>query len=99
MKSPYVRYAAGILAGNLKGASKAEQLFASFVQAVVAKREKAERGVGMRGYKYSPDIVEFSHIIQMHSAASYKFMKDLLPVPVPRTLAYVPVKTRIQVPY
>jgi hypothetical protein len=53
------------------------------------KADKEERGVGMQGFQYSPDLLEFSHIVATHSPRAYHFIKDYLPLPTPRTIKYV----------
>jgi hypothetical protein len=83
-KSPYIQYAEGIMSGKYKG----DQFFASLLQAIVMKADKEDRGVGMQGFQYSPDLLEFSHIIATHSPRAYRFIKDYLPLPAPRTIEY-----------
>lgn len=64
-------------------------MFGCLLQAVVVKREKQVRGVGMQNFKYSPDLVEFAHIVHTHSSKAYDALKEFLPLPNPRTLKYV----------
>jgi hypothetical protein len=56
---------------------------------MVAKKDKAERGVGLQGFKYAPSLTEFAHIINIHSPRAYKALRNILPVPTARTLQYV----------
>ncbi|RDB22734.1 hypothetical protein Hypma_009977 [Hypsizygus marmoreus] len=81
--SPYICYAAGVLLGKYKG----DEFFASLLEAVVMKADKESRGVGMQGFRYSPDLLEFAHIVATHSPRAYSFIKKYLPTPTPRTLA------------
>ena len=80
-----MKYVRGVLSGEYKG----DDLFASILQAMVLKRDKEERGVGMQNFKHAPDLVEFAHIIHTHSPKAYDFLKGHLPLPDPRTLKYV----------
>lgn len=79
-----VRYAKGVLSGEYRG----DDLFGTLLQAVVVKRDKEQRGVGMQNFKYAPDLVEFAHIVQTHSSQAYKSLQEFFPVPDIRTLRY-----------
>ena len=77
-----IRYCKGVASGKYKG----DDMFGLLLQAVVIKREKEVRNVGMQNFKYAPDLVEFAHIIHSHSARAYDALKEFLPLPNPRTL-------------
>jgi hypothetical protein len=83
-----MKYTRGVLAGKYKG----DDLFASVLQAMVLKRDKQERGVGMQNFKYTPDLVEFAHIIHTHSPKAYEFLRDHLPLPDSRTIKYASLR-------
>ena len=80
--SPMIRYCKGVVSGKYKG----DDMFGLLLQAVVIKREKEARGVGMQNFKYAPDLVEFAHVIHAHSAKAYDALREFLPQPDPRTL-------------
>lgn len=61
-------------------------MFGCLLQAVVVKREKEARGVGMQNFTYQHDLVEFAHIIHTHSARAYNALKEFLPLPNARTI-------------
>lgn len=73
----------------VSGEYKGDDMFGLLLQAVVVKKEKDTRGVGMQNFKYKPDLVEFAHIIHTHSAKAYDSLKEFLPLPSPRTLKFV----------
>ena len=77
-----IRYCKGVVSGKYKG----DDMFGLLLQAVVIKKEKEARGVGMQNFKYAPDLVEFAHIIHTHSAKAYDALREFLPQPNPRTL-------------
>lgn len=77
-----MKYVRGVMSGKYKG----DDFFATLIQAMVIKRDKQERGVGMQNFKYAPDLVEFSHIMLTHSPKAYASLKNILPIPDPRTL-------------
>lgn len=82
---PLIRYCKGVISGNYKG----NNMFGNLLQAVVIKQEKEARGVGMQNFKYTPDLVEFAHIIHTHSPKAYESLKEFFPLPSPRTLKFV----------
>ncbi|KAF8905727.1 hypothetical protein CPB84DRAFT_1823080 [Gymnopilus junonius] len=75
----------GVASGQYKG----DDMFGYLLQAVVVKRDKEIRGVGMQNFKHKPDLVEFAHIIHTHSARAYNSLREFLPLPNPRTLHYL----------
>jgi hypothetical protein len=83
--SPMMRYAQGVMSGKYKE----DDLFGSLMQAVVLRRDKEERGIGMQGFKYAPNLVEWAHIVFTHSPRAYKSVQEYLPLPKARTLEYV----------
>ncbi|KAF9459537.1 hypothetical protein BDZ94DRAFT_1381618 [Collybia nuda] len=80
--SPLMMYVRGVMSGKYKG----DDFFATLIQAMVIKRDKQERGVGMQNFKYAPDLVEFSHIMLTHSPRAYESLRNILPIPDPRSL-------------
>ena len=72
----------------MSGKYKGDEFFASLLQAILMKADKQEHGVGMQGFHYSPDLLEFAHIVATHSPRAYRFIKDHLPLPTPRTIEY-----------
>jgi hypothetical protein len=84
-ESPLMKYVRGVLGGKYRG----DDLFASILQAVVLKHDKEERGVGMQNFRYTPELMEFSYIIQAHSPKAYEFLKQYLPMPNLRTIKCV----------
>ena len=76
-ETPLLKYTQGVLAGKYKG----DDLFVSVLQAMVLKRDKQERGVGIQNFKYTPDLIKFAHIIHTHSPKAYEFPRDHLSLP------------------
>lgn len=66
--------------------NKGDEFFANLLRAYIEKRKRADRGKGMQGYKYAPDLYEFSHIIEMSSSGTFSFAGDFLPLPEARHL-------------
>jgi hypothetical protein len=56
---------------------------------MVAKQDKEERGVGLQGFRYAPGLTEFAHIINIHSPRAYQAIRNILPLPTPRSLQFV----------
>ncbi|KAF8814342.1 hypothetical protein BYT27DRAFT_7250098 [Phlegmacium glaucopus] len=80
--SPLIRYCKGVASGKYKG----DDMFGLLLQAVVVKREKEARNIGMQNFKYAHDLVEFAHVIHTHSPKAYDALREFLPQPDPRTL-------------
>ncbi|KAK1223302.1 hypothetical protein PQX77_013840 [Marasmius sp. AFHP31] len=53
---------------------------------MVVRRNKLDAGVGMQNFQYAPDVIQLSHIIQMHSTVAYEFLWEYLPLPTVRSL-------------
>ncbi|KAF8877790.1 hypothetical protein BD779DRAFT_1448231 [Infundibulicybe gibba] len=83
--NPLIKYTKGVISGKYQG----NDLFGTLLQAVVVKRDKEQRGVGIQNFKYAPELIEFAHIVHTHSPRAYETIKEFLPVPSPRTLLYV----------
>ncbi|KAJ7828433.1 hypothetical protein B0H13DRAFT_1656278 [Mycena leptocephala] len=84
-KSPALRYAIGVLSGKYKG----DDIFGGLLNAMIMKSDKEDRGVGTQGMRYAPQVMEFFHILHMHSPRAFKFISKYLPAPTERTLQYV----------
>jgi len=80
-----VLYTRDILDGKHAG-NKGDEFFANLIIAYIEKRKRADRGKGMQGYQYTPDLYEFSHIIEMSSSGTFSFVGEFLPLPVARHL-------------
>ncbi|KAI9062819.1 hypothetical protein FKP32DRAFT_1548995, partial [Trametes sanguinea] len=52
------------------------------------KKDKAERGVGMQNFKFTPAFDEFMHIVHIHSARAYRFLASQLPMRTERSIRY-----------
>ncbi|ETW79465.1 hypothetical protein HETIRDRAFT_306089, partial [Heterobasidion irregulare TC 32-1] len=59
------------------------------VSAMVQKKDRELRSIGMQGFRYAPDVVQFAHIINIHSPRAYQAIRHSLPLPDPRTLQYL----------
>ncbi|THH16946.1 hypothetical protein EW146_g3772 [Bondarzewia mesenterica] len=62
------------------------KFFVDLVKTMVLKKDKKLCGVGMQGFKYAPDVLEFAHIISVHSPRAYQSIRELLQLPDIRTL-------------
>ncbi|KAF8148819.1 hypothetical protein B0H34DRAFT_828006 [Crassisporium funariophilum] len=78
---PCVRYANGVLAGRYN-----DQVFSGLLEAMVQKRNRKERGVGMQNFRYAPAWDEFAHILNIHSPRAYRALRKHFPAPAERTL-------------
>ena len=56
---------------------------------MVSRKDKERRGVGLQGFKYTPGLTEFAHIINIHSPRAYQAIRNILPVPTARNLQCV----------
>ncbi|THH05194.1 hypothetical protein EW146_g9969 [Bondarzewia mesenterica] len=72
--------------GVLQGDFASERVFLGLMEALVQKKDKELRGVGMQGFKYAPDVVEMAHIINIHSPRAYQAIRNAFPFPEKRTL-------------
>lgn len=79
---PILKYVNGLISGKFKE----DQLFADLIEAMYIKDNKRQRGKGLQNMRYSPNIVEFSHILLTHSPRAYKQLQEFLPLPTQRTL-------------
>ncbi|PSR70772.1 hypothetical protein PHLCEN_2v13350, partial [Hermanssonia centrifuga] len=72
--SPFMRFTQAVLDGTFKN-----DICVGFIQAMMLKIDKVERGVGMQNFKYAPAYDEFMHIINIHSPKAYRFIKEHIP--------------------
>ena len=79
-ETPGVKFALGVLSGK-----HTNKLFSGLMQAVLAKDDREDRGVGMQNFTYAPAWEELCHIIQIHSPRTYRALKAFLPMPNERT--------------
>ena len=56
---------------------------------MVQKSDRENRNVGMQGFKYSLEVKEFAHLINMRSPSAYRFIRDYLPLPTEEALRCV----------
>lgn len=80
-----MEYAKGVLDGKHKD----DNVFGTLLQAIVLKRDKEIRGVGMQGFKFAPELIELAHITFTHSPRAYESLRHHLPLPTSRTLLCV----------
>lgn len=80
-----MRYVKGVLDGKHKD----DNLFGTLLQAIVLKRDKEARGVGMQGFKFAPELTELAHITFTHSPRAYESLRHHFPLPTSRTLLCV----------
>lgn len=83
---PMLKYVNGLISGEYKEAN----LFADLIEAMYLKNDKKQRGKGLQNMCYSPNLVEFAHILLTHSPKAYVQLQEVLPLPTQRTLQYVP---------
>ena len=84
-KTPCLLYAKGVISGEFKS----EYIFTGLVEAMVSKKDKERRGIGLQGFKYAPGLTEFAHIINIHSPRAYQAIRNILPLPTTRSLQYI----------
>lgn len=82
---PMLKYVNGLISGEFKE----QKLFADLLEAMYLKNNKIQRGKGLQNMRYSPDVVEFSHILLTHSPKAYSQLREHLALPAQRTLQYV----------
>ena len=80
-----LKYVNGLILGQYKD----DKIFADLIEAMYIKNDKKERGKGLQNMSYSPDLVEFAHILLTHSPKAYRQLWEVLPLPTQRTLQYV----------
>ena len=80
-----LKYVNGLILGQYKD----DKIFADLIEAMYIKNDKKERGKGLQNMSYSPDLVEFAHILLTHSPKAYRQLREVLPLPTQRTLQYV----------
>ncbi|KAJ2912563.1 hypothetical protein MD484_g7863, partial [Candolleomyces efflorescens] len=80
-RTPCLLYAIGVSKGNYQD----DAIFTSLVDAMVKKKDKEERNVGMQGFQYAPDMKEFAHILSLASPRAYQSMRQVLALPTQRT--------------
>lgn len=56
---------------------------------MVKRVDKKKRGVGFQGFKYAPGVVEFAHIVSIHSPRAYRTIRHVLQLPTERSHQYV----------
>ncbi|KAG6906429.1 hypothetical protein DXG01_013965 [Tephrocybe rancida] len=81
-ESPMIKYVKGIMSGKYPS----DDVFGALLQALVLKRDKEEHRVGMQGFRYPENLVEWVHILFTHSRQAYLAVQEFLPLPQPRTL-------------
>ncbi|THH18184.1 hypothetical protein EW146_g2755 [Bondarzewia mesenterica] len=81
-RDPCILFAKGVVEGQFDN----ESVFVDLVKTMVLKKDKELRGVGMQGFKYAPDVLEFAHIISVHSPRAYQSIRKLLQLPDVQTL-------------
>jgi hypothetical protein len=55
---------------------------------MVKRVDKQKRGVGFQGFKYAPGVVEFAHIVSIHSPRAYRTIRHVLQLPTERSHQY-----------
>lgn len=80
----------------IDGAFDNDSVFVDLVSTMVQKKDKEMRGVGMQGFKYAPDIIQFANIISIHSPRAYHAIRHALPLLDVWTLQYAPFPSFLQ---
>ncbi|KAG7095522.1 hypothetical protein E1B28_006260 [Marasmius oreades] len=78
-------YVTEVLEGKHSG-NRGDEFFGSLLQAMLVKRSKAERGVGLQNFRHAPDLIQIAHMVQMHSTVAYQFLREYMPLPTVRAL-------------
>ncbi|KAJ3833288.1 hypothetical protein F5878DRAFT_700127 [Lentinula raphanica] len=73
--SIYTRFVLGVISGKYDD----EGVFLGLVHAMVQKKDKEERGVGMQNFQYTPEWDQFMHIASIHSPRTYEFIRSKFP--------------------
>ena len=74
MKSPYVRFALGVLDGKYD-----ENIFTGLIEIMMMKQDQEERGVGMQNFKYPPTWDEICNILRIQSPQAYHTLTEKIP--------------------
>ncbi|KAI1783947.1 hypothetical protein LXA43DRAFT_902571 [Ganoderma leucocontextum] len=82
-RSPFIQFTLSALDGSFQ-----DHIFTGLVEAVMVKKDKLERGVGMQNFKFAPAYDEFLHIINAHSPKAYRFFRQHLPGRTQRSIQY-----------
>lgn len=75
-----MHYVVGLLNGEFD-----DEVLKGLIEAMVQKRSKDSRGVGMQNFQYSPAWDEICHIINIISPCAYRALKAYFPMPDQRT--------------
>ncbi|KAF5391500.1 hypothetical protein D9757_002470 [Collybiopsis confluens] len=78
--SPLVQYTMGMLSGKYKDAH-----LAGLIEALVIRRDREQRGVGLQGIKYPPAWDELCHLIQVSSPKTYRLLEKYFPMQTERS--------------
>ncbi|TEB28567.1 hypothetical protein FA13DRAFT_1794026 [Coprinellus micaceus] len=80
-KSPYLRYALGVLAGKYN-----DETFNGFVEAYVRMKDREAQGKGMQNFKYTPQFLAFCQDIRTTNPAAYRGLQTVFQMPTEGTL-------------
>ncbi|KAK1222121.1 hypothetical protein PQX77_015048 [Marasmius sp. AFHP31] len=73
--SPLVRFTMGMLKGKYK-----DEHLAGLIEALVIRRDREQRGVGLQGIQYPPAWDELCHLIQVSSPKTYRLLQNYFPM-------------------
>ncbi|KAH7876772.1 uncharacterized protein C8R40DRAFT_1236404 [Lentinula edodes] len=73
-KSPFVRYALGVLQGKYD-----DKVFEGLTKAMLIRNEKEENGIGLQNFKYSPAYDEFTNIMRITSPSAFRVLREWFP--------------------
>ncbi|KAI0688683.1 hypothetical protein C8T65DRAFT_700472 [Cerioporus squamosus] len=82
-RSPFIQFALGALDGSFK-----DEVFIGLIEAIMVKKDKITRGVGMQGFKYAPAFDEFMQLINVHSPKAYRFITKHIPGRTQRSIQH-----------
>ncbi|KAI0037793.1 hypothetical protein FA95DRAFT_1684813 [Auriscalpium vulgare] len=77
-----VKFAIGVLEGKYTD----NEVFVGIVQAMVMRKDREERGVGLQNFKYAPAYDIFSGAMRIESPRTYELLASHIAAPTERTL-------------
>jgi hypothetical protein len=69
----------------IEGKFQDKEVFTGLVEAMVTCVDKNARGVGTQGFRYSPGVKEFAHILQTYGSSGYNAARKILQLPTGRS--------------